>query len=254
MITDEAHRSQYDDAGAEHAARPCPNAAFMGFTGTPLIEGEGSSRGEVFGDYVSTYNFRDAIEDGATVPLFYENRIPELQLVNEDFDDELTGILEEAELDDDAGGAARPGASPREYQLITRPERLRTDRRATSCGTSSAAGFVGKAMFVAIDKATAVRMHDLVAEEWADHLAELRERADDAARAGADRRRGADRAHGETDMAVVVSSPRTRSPTCASTGLDIRPHRQRMNEEDLDERFKDPERPAFGWSSSARCG
>ena len=53
---------------------------------------------------MSIYNFRDAIEDGATVPLYYENRIPELQLINDDFSDELTSLLEEAELDEDAEG------------------------------------------------------------------------------------------------------------------------------------------------------
>ena len=102
VITDEAHRSQYDTL-AQNMRRALPNAAFMGFTGTPLMQGEEATRRE-FGDYVSTYNFRDAIEDGATVPLFYENRIPELQLVNENFTEELTELLEEAELDDDAEG------------------------------------------------------------------------------------------------------------------------------------------------------
>src|SRR5947209_10200168 len=103
--------------------RALPNASFMGFTGTPLIVGEELTR-QQFGDYVSTYNFRDSIEDGATVPLYYENRIPELQIVNERFDEELTEILEQAELDDSQEHAlARRFAT--EYQLITRPERLR---------------------------------------------------------------------------------------------------------------------------------
>jgi len=74
VITDEAHRSQYDTL-ALNMRRALPNASFMGFTGTPLIVGEELTR-QQFGDYVSTYNFRDAIEDGATVPLYYENRIP----------------------------------------------------------------------------------------------------------------------------------------------------------------------------------
>ena len=102
VITDEAHRTQYDTL-ALNMRQALPNAAFMGFTGTPLVAGEELTRRE-FGDYVSIYNFRDAIEDGATVPLFYENRIPELQLVNEAFDEELNEILEEAELDDEAEG------------------------------------------------------------------------------------------------------------------------------------------------------
>ena len=91
VITDEAHRSQYDTL-ALNMRQALPNAAFMGFTGTPLIDGEELTR-EQFGDYVSVYNFRDAIEDGATVPLYYENRIPELQIVNENFADELGELL-----------------------------------------------------------------------------------------------------------------------------------------------------------------
>ena len=59
-----------------------PNAAFIGFTGTPLMAGEERTR-QVFGDYVSIYNFAQSVDDNATVPLYYENRIPELQLTNE---------------------------------------------------------------------------------------------------------------------------------------------------------------------------
>ena len=109
----------------------------MGFTGTPLIAGEELTRQE-FGDYVSIYNFRDAIADGATVPLYYENRIPELQLVNEAFDEELNELLEEAELDDEAEGLLVRRFA-REYALITRPERLRTIARGPRRATSSAA-------------------------------------------------------------------------------------------------------------------
>ena len=60
-----------------------PNAAFIGFTGTPLIAGQEERTREVFGDYVSIYNFAQSIADGATVPLYYESRKPELQLANE---------------------------------------------------------------------------------------------------------------------------------------------------------------------------
>jgi type I restriction enzyme R subunit len=83
VMTDEAHRSQYDVL-ALNMRNALPNAAFIGFTGTPLMAGEELTR-KVFGDYVSTYNFRQSIIDNATVPLYYENRIPELQLINENF-------------------------------------------------------------------------------------------------------------------------------------------------------------------------
>ena len=210
VITDEAHRSQYDTL-ALNMRQALPNAAFMGFTGTPLIAGEELTR-QQFGDYVSVYNFRDAIEDGATVPLYYENRIPELQLVNEDFADELTALLEEAELDEDAEGqlARRFG---REYTLLTRPERLRTIARDLVAHFVGR-GFTGKAMYVGIDKAAAVRMYDYVQEAWAEHLAELRAQHD--ALPELERPWLASRIElmETTDMAVVVSArARTRSPT-----------------------------------------
>ncbi len=94
VITDEAHRSQYDTL-ALNMRNALPNASFLGFTGTPLIAGEEKTR-EVFGDYVSVYDFGDSIRDGSTVPLYYENRIPELQLTNMTFDAELEQILDDA--------------------------------------------------------------------------------------------------------------------------------------------------------------
>jgi type I restriction enzyme R subunit len=98
VITDEAHRSQYD-IFALNMRNALPNAGFIGFTGTPLIKGEEERTREVFGDYVSVYDFARSIEDGATVPLYYENRTPELQLTNPDINDDLYTLIEEAELD-----------------------------------------------------------------------------------------------------------------------------------------------------------
>jgi type I restriction enzyme R subunit len=240
VITDEAHRSQYS-ALALNMRRALPNAGFLGFTGTPLIQGEAERTREVFGDYISTYNFRDSIEDGATVPLFYENRIPELQIINESFDQELTGILEAAELDDSQEQAlGRRFAT--EYQLITRPERLRRIA-ADLVRHFVGRGFLGKGMFVAIDKVTAVRMYDLVAEEWAVHLEELRERAQrlpELERIGVEEQIAFME---NTDMAVVVSQSQNEIDDMREASLDIAPHRRRMLDEDLDERFKDPEDP-----------
>jgi len=244
VITDEAHRSQYDTL-ALNMRQALPNAAFMGFTGTPLIEGEELTR-QQFGDYVSVYNFRDAIADGATVPLYYENRIPELQLVNENFSDELAELLEEAELDEDAEGqlARRFG---REYTLLTRPERLRTVARDL-VRHFVGRGFTGKAMYVGLDKAAAVRMYDYVQEAWAEHLAELRDEHD--ALSELERPWLASRIElmESTDMAVVVSQGQNEIAHLERQGLDIRPHRKRMLEEDLAERFKasgDPLRLVF---------
>ena len=240
VITDEAHRSQYS-AMALNMRHALPRAGFLGFTGTPLIKGEEERTRDVFGDYVSTYNFRDSIVDGATVPLFYENRIPELQIINQSFDEELTEILEQAELDDtqEQALARRFGT---EYQLITRPERL-SRIAADLVRHFVARGFLGKGMFVAVDKVTAVCMYDLVLEQWGAHLAELRERA---GRLPALERIGIDEQIAfmeETDMAVVISQSQNEIADMRDAGLDVLPHRKRMAEEDLGERFKDPDDP-----------
>ncbi len=87
VLTDEAHRSQYDTLALNMRAA-LPRALFLAFTGTPLIAGEERTR-EVFGDYVSIYDFQQSVEDGATVPLFYENRTPELRLENPNLNDDI---------------------------------------------------------------------------------------------------------------------------------------------------------------------
>jgi len=96
VIADEAHRTQYDTL-ALNMRTALPNAAFIAFTGTPLIQTEEKTR-EVFGDYVSVYTYRQSTDDGATVPLYYENRIPELQLTNLGINEDIEKIIEEAEL------------------------------------------------------------------------------------------------------------------------------------------------------------
>jgi type I restriction enzyme R subunit len=239
VITDEAHRSQYD-ALALNMRSALPNAAFMGFTGTPLVAGEELTRRE-FGDYVSVYNFRDAIEDGATVPLYYENRIPELQLVNEAFEAELNELLERAELDQDAEGQLVRRFA-REYELITRLERLRTVARDL-VRHFVGRGFAGKAMYVGIDKAAAVRMYEMVQEAWAEHLAELRVQHDALPELERPWLASRIKLMETTDMAVVVSQSQNEIKDLAKKGLDIKPHRARMNAEAIDDHFKDPTHP-----------
>ena len=264
VITDEAHRSQYDTLAA-NMRLALPNASFLGFTGTPLIAGEEQTR-RVFGDYVSVYNFRDSIADGATVPLYYENRIPELQLTNEDFDAELDELLEAAQLDEAQEKKVAHRFS-RQYELITRPQRLE-EIAADLVNHFINRGFRGKAMYVAIDKATALRMHDLVAAEWVRRRADLEARsagsaqgvagstdaaepADSASSAEPTDAPEAGRAHPEpliefmhsTDMAVVVSQSQNEIADMAAAGLDIAGHRRRMVDEDLDSKFKDPDDP-----------
>ena len=163
VLTDEAHRSQYDTLALNMRAA-LPKALFLAFTGTPLIAGEERTK-EVFGDYVSIYDFQQSVEDGATVPLFYENRTPELQLINPDLNDKIYHLIEAAELDPEQEAKLERELS-RQYHILTRDDRLETvahDIVRHFLGR----GFVGKAMVVSIDKATALKMHDKVRKHWA---------------------------------------------------------------------------------------
>ena len=239
VITDEAHRSQYDTL-AMNMRTALPHAAFLGFTGTPLMAGEEKTK-EVFGDYISVYDFGQSIADGATVPLYYENRIPELQLINENLNDDLARLLEDAELDADQERKVEQ-VFAREYHLITRDDRLEAiaeDLVQHFVGR----GYQGKAMMICIDKATAVRMYDKVQAHWKAYLAELKAELPNAPE---DRREELEhkiKVMTETDMAVVVSQGQNEVKELADKGLDIIPHRKRMVEEDLDEKFKDPSDP-----------
>lgn len=159
VMTDEAHRSQYAQLAA-NMRKALPNAAFIGFIGTPLIKGDESRTKEVFGDYVSVYDFAQSVKDGATVPLYYEGRKPELQLNSDELQEELDALLEEAMLDEEQEKKLNQQFG-RQYTLITNPDRL--DKVAEDAALHFAQrGYRGKAMFVAIDKATAVAMHDKV--------------------------------------------------------------------------------------------
>jgi type I restriction enzyme R subunit len=246
VLTDEAHRSQYDTL-AVNMRSALPNALFLAFTGTPLIAGEERTR-EVFGDYVSIYDFQQSVEDGATVPLFYENRTPELRLENPNLNDDIYALIEEAELSEEAEKRLERELG-RQYHLITRDDRLETvakDMVQHFLGR----GFQGKAMVVSIDKATALRMHDKVRTHWQaerervqkelaklthygaqpdpDQVRELQQRLEVLTSA---------------DMALIVSPGQNEIEQMKKLGLDIAPHRKRMNDEALDEKFKDANDP-----------
>ncbi|MGH2517692.1 MAG: type I restriction enzyme subunit R domain-containing protein, partial [Ktedonobacterales bacterium] len=265
----EAHRSQYDTL-ALNMRNALPNAAFLAFTGTPLIAGEEKTR-EVFGDYVSVYNFRQSVEDGATVPLYYENRIPELQLTNPNFNADMDHLIADAELDEDQEKKLEREFS-REYHLITRDDSLEKIA-ADLVAHFMERGEAGKAMVDAIDKATAVRMYDKVRVYWQRYLDRLRARLAEPAETGAftypNRSTAASRrnepampAHAAplteeerellsariaymetTDMAVVVSQAQNESEDFRHKGLDIAPHRKRIVAEDLETKFKDAADP-----------
>lgn len=239
VITDEAHRTQYDIL-ALNMRNALPESAFIGFTGTPLMVGEEKTR-EVFGDYVSIYNFKQSIDDNATVPLYYENRIPELELVNVHLNEDMEELLEKADLTaEEERRFEREFA--REYHLITRDDRLEAiaeDIVEHFMGR----GYKGKAMVVSIDKATAIRMYDKVKKYWTSYLGGLKAERAVAIGPRTDELGEAISYMEETDMAVVVSQAQNEVEELAEKGLDILPHRRRMIQEDLETKFKDPDDP-----------
>src|SRR5207237_7158461 len=146
VLTDEAHRSQYDTLAVNMRAA-LPKAQFVAFTGTPLIVGEQRTR-EVFGDYVSIYDFQQSVEDHATVRLFYENRTPELKLTNPDLNDAIYEAIESAVLDEEQEKRLERELG-RQYHLITRDDRLETIAKDVVQHLLGR-GFQGKAMVVSI--------------------------------------------------------------------------------------------------------
>ena len=243
VMTDEAHRSQYDTLALNMRAA-LPKALFLAFTGTPLIAGEERTK-DVFGDYVSIYDFQQSVEDGATVPLFYENRTPELQLINPDLNEDIYNLIEAAELDPDQEAKLERELS-RQYHILTRDDRLETVARDI-VRHFLGRGFVGKAMVVSIDKATALKMYDKVRKHWDAEIASVKK---DLGQYELPEERAAELQQRlgvleSTDMALIVSPAQNEIAQMQKLGLDIEPHRKRMNDSDpaLDERFKDASDP-----------
>ena len=241
VITDEAHRTQYDIL-ALNMRNALPNASFLGFTGTPLIAGEERTR-EVFGEYVSIYNFAASTADHATVPLYYENRIPQLQIANPTFADDLMAIVEEADLDE-AQERQLARALGQQYELITRDDRLEAVAKDI-VEHFLGRGFPGKGLVVSIDKVTAVRTFEKVQRFWAQRLAddEARLATGDLSPAERDLVSAEIAFMRSTDMAVVISQSQNEIAEMAERGIDIKPYRKRIVEENLEEKFKDPQDP-----------
>jgi type I restriction enzyme R subunit len=251
VITDEAHRSQYDSL-AMNMRRSMPNASFMAFTGTPLLSetaktSDSSDSGktrEIFGDYVSVYNFSDAVDDGATLPLYYENRVPEVSLSSDDVGKEIADIIEESDLTDEQEHRLEQEFS-KAYHIITRDDRLETIAADLVEHYINRAPFsdgkLGKAMVVSIDKATAIKMYDKVNEAWQLKLKSLKSKIKFAKGSRLIKLQFQIDYMGSTDMAVVVSGGQNDEERLAKKGLDYKKHRTRFVKEEIDEKFKDPD-------------
>ena len=229
VIVDEAHRTQYGRL-ALNQRNALPNALYIAFTGTPLMKEDEITR-RVFGDYVSRYGFQRAVEDGATVPLFYDARGEKLGIATDKLNERIAEKLEEFETSDIDVEHRLEHELRRDYHIITAPERLEAIARDFVTHYTTA-WESGKAMFIAIDKITAVKMHGLIEKSWKDRITELEDELSrvtaDEARLTLERRQLTWMK--ETKIAVVISEEQGEVGKFRNWDLDITPHRKLIKE------------------------
>jgi type I site-specific deoxyribonuclease, hsdR family len=240
IMSDEAHRSQYG-LYADNMMKLLPTAARIGFTGTPLLSHDNITA-RTFGGYISVYDFKRAVEDGATVPLYYENRGAKLDdLQNPEITDEILDAIEAADLD-----SAQQEKLEKEFEksihILTSEPRLRSIAKDfvqhySDVWTS------GKAMFVCLNKVTCVRMYNFVQEYWKEEINRLRKQIKTSTQQEAQELERKLKWMEETDMAVVISQDQNEIQTFKAWGLDIKTHRRKMVKRELDKEFKDADNP-----------
>lgn len=228
VITDEAHRTQYGSL-ALNMRNALPNASYIGFTGTPLFKNDEITR-RVFGDYVSTYDFQRAVEDKATVPLYYDARGDKLGVAVGDLNERIAEKLEELETDNIDVEQRLEQELKRDYHIITAGKRL--DQVARDFVRHYAAAWeTGKAMLVCIDKVTCLRMHKLIEFYWDERIRDLERElpsiGDEQEEQYLLRQIEWMR---QTRMAVVVSEEQGEMEKFRKWELDITPHRRLIKE------------------------
>lgn len=240
IMSDEAHRSQYG-IYADNMMKLLPTAARIGFTGTPLLSSDNITA-RTFGGYVSVYDFKRAVEDGATVPLYYENRGEKIEdLHNPEITEQILDAIEAADLDVDQQDKLEEEFAKEIHLLIAEPrlESIARDfvNHYSDLWTS------GKAMFVCLNKVTCVRMYNYVQEYWAKEIEVLESKIKNASQQEAQELRRKLKWMQETEMAVVISQEQNEIQTFKEWHLDIKPHREKMEKRELDKEFKDSKNP-----------
>jgi len=250
VITDEAHRTQYGRLSL-NLRNALPNASYIGFTGTPLFKDDEITR-RVFGEYISTYDFQRAVEDKATVPLYYDARGEKLGVATNDLNEKIAAKLEEIEIEDQDVAERLERELKRDYHLITAQSRLEQIAE-DFVEHYSVGGENGKAMLVCIDKITCVRMQEIILDKWKAKITALEKEqaklADEQAVMDMERKLNWMR---ETIMAVVVSEEQGEVDKFRKWNLDITPYRKLIKEGfetpdgkriDMESAFKKEEHP-----------
>jgi type I restriction enzyme R subunit len=242
VISDEAHRTQAGTFARNMRFHGIPKASYLGFTGTPLIKEELELTKNIFGEYVSIYDFKRAIADGATLPLRYLNRGKKLNIQNPDLDEKMAELIENEDLDEDQRRKLEREFK-RDYPILTSEKRL-DDIAKDLVWHFNERGYQGKAMFVAIDKPTAVRMYGLMMKYWPDYVEELKQRIKDSEDQQEELQLKRKLAKvEETEVCVVVSSEQNEVDKFRKMKLEIAPHRKKIVERDLEKEFKDEDNP-----------
>lgn len=244
VLVDEAHRTEYADL-AENMRMAIPNANYAAFTGTPLL-GAKRLTNQWFGKYVSIYDFKQSVEDGATVPLYYSRRVPEVGLVNDFLDNDIVRIIEENDLNEKETTLVENSHS-KILEVIKREDRLKKIAKDIAHHFPRR-GYLGKGMVVCVDKYTAVKMYDLVQhyldEEKLNIISERNNARTEEERNMLTR---SFNYINDMKMAVVISDDGDDEKFSAR-GLNIQKHREEMNRidedgNDIEDRFKDSENP-----------
>jgi len=243
VISDEAHRTQGGQL-AMNLRNALPNASFIGFTGTPLFKDDEITK-RIFGDYVSRYDFKRSVDDGATVPLYYENRGEYLGLKNPVINDQIRSVIDAETEDLDSDQRSRvEQLFAREYPILTARKRLDAIAKGTVWHFCNR-GYKGKGMFIALDKLTAVKMYDLITEHWKKYVEQVEK---DVAKRKYGDQELLEKSRElqwikETEICVVVSSEQNEIQKFLKWDLDIEPHREKINTQDLETRFKEEDDP-----------
>ena len=245
VLVDEAHRTQYKDL-AENMRTALPNANYIAFTGTPLL-GAKRLTNQWFGDYVSEYNFKQSVEDGSTVPIYYSRRVKEVWLKNDFLDDDVVDIIEEENLNEEETRLLE-NSSSRILEVIKRDDRL--DKIARDIAHHfPRRGFLGKGMVVSVDKYTAVKMYDKVQHYWKIEKQNImQERNAAKTKEERDRLKNILNYMDSVEMAVIISEEADEVEKFSKHELDVSVHRRKMNEItpeglDIEDRFKLPYDP-----------
>ena len=263
VLSDEAHRTQAGKL-ARNMRLALPNAAFIGFTGTPLFKHDNLTK-RIFGSYVSRYDFKRSEEDGATVKLVYENPGEKLGIARLDLNDRIADAIAKADLDPDKE-ALLEKLLGQDYEVITADDRLDklADDFVEHCATRWESG---KSMLVCIDKITCGRMYQRIIPRWQAKLAKVKElipqteaelavRVEEGQHDAAAKKlawlQGQAKWMGEALIEIIISEGQNEVADFRKWGVDIIPHRLLMKQGfetpdgkrvDVESAFKNPEHP-----------